>query len=488
MELEKKQIREKNRLGMIISIIIAVSILLITVLGFVNAVTPPLLVRLAVGILIILVVTLLYGKFKDSMVYRHICSVAMILLYLVTIFSGDLPEMYAIVYSIAMLVMLFSSMQMSIMGAGAAILGTVVYGIMLINKGTMTPVAFVVDIVYVVATCTIACAITKLQNRQNAESIQTVRHGADQQLKTSHDIVHLAEELNKRFVDAQEMASALTETMKTSNDSVSEIAQSTRMNAEAIEKQTGQTADIQQSINDVGDEARNMEEISTRTHASVEEGVLLIEQLKKQATEVAKINTETKQTTEQLNESIRDVQEITNTILGISSQTNLLALNASIEAARAGEAGKGFAVVADEIRKLSEDTRKATEEISNIIAKLTEDAESAANSMTLSAEYADKQNELITQTGDKLVSIKAETDVLYNGVMQVSNSVANIVTANGLIMDSITNLSATEQQVAASTETAMSLSDSSMDALKNMNAVLGDISQISEEMGRVARG
>ena len=78
--------------------------------------------------------------------------------------------------------------------------------------------------------------------------------------------------------------------------------------------------------------------------------------------------------------------------------------------------------------------------------------------------------------------------MLYNGVMQVSNSVANIVTANGLIMDSITNLSATEQQVAASTETAMSLSDSSMDALKNMNAVLGDISQISEEMGRVARG
>lgn len=68
MELEKKQIREKNRLGMIISIIIAVSILLITVLGFVNAVTPPLLVRLAVGILIILVVTLLYGKFKESVV------------------------------------------------------------------------------------------------------------------------------------------------------------------------------------------------------------------------------------------------------------------------------------------------------------------------------------------------------------------------------------------------------------------------------------
>lgn len=488
MDFEKKQIMEKNRMGMIISIIITVSILLITALGFFNGIKIPLIIRLIIGILSILAVTLLYVKFKDKLMYRHICSAVMIEMYLTTIFTGDIPEMYAVVFSIAMLVMLFSNMRITIAGAIVAILGTVVYGLLLINKGTMTPVAFVVDIVYVVATCLIACAITKLQNRQNTEALQTVQHGADMQLRTSNDIVHLAEELNQRFVNAQEMASALTETMKTSNDSVSEIAQSTRMNAEAIEKQTGQTADIQQSINAVGDEAKNMEEVSNRTHTSVEEGVQLIEQLKRQATEVAKINNETKQTTEQLNESIRDVQEITNTILGISSQTNLLALNASIEAARAGEAGRGFAVVAEEIRKLSEDTRKATEEISNIIAKLTEDAESAASSMTLSAEYADKQNELITQTGDKLANIKQETDVLYNGVMQVSDSVANIVTANGLIMDSITNLSATEQQVAASTETAMSLSDSSMDALKNMNAVLGDISQISEEMGRVARG
>ena len=65
---------------------------------------------------------------------------------------------------------------------------------------------------------------------------------------------------------------------------------------------------------------------------------------------------------------------------------------------------------------------------------------------------------------------------------------ANIVAANELIMDSITNLSATEEEVAASTETAMSLSDSSMDALKNMNSLLGDISRISEEMERVAKG
>ena len=229
-----------------------------------------------------------------------------------------------------------------------------------------------------------------------------------------------------------------------------------------------------------------MGEISENTNATVEQGVQLIEKLKAQAMEVVKINTETRETTTQLNESIKDVEAITETILGISSQTNLLALNASIEAARAGEAGKGFAVVADEIRSLAEDTRVATEKIGEIIAKLTLDAESASSSMTRSAEYAEKQNELIAETGDKLVDIKKDTDALYEGVRQVNTSVEGIIAANGVIMNSITDLSATGQQVAASTDTALSLSDSTMSALDNMNGLLEEINSIATDMEKVA--
>lgn len=65
--------------------------------------------------------------------------------------------------------------------------------------------------------------------------------------------------------------------------------------------------------------------------------------------------------------TIGDISEIVGIISGIASQTNLLALNATIEAARAGDAGRGFAVVAGEIKKLSSDTKAATDKAAAMV-------------------------------------------------------------------------------------------------------------------------
>jgi methyl-accepting chemotaxis protein len=95
--------------------------------------------------------------------------------------------------------------------------------------------------------------------------------------------------------------------------------------------------------------------------------------------------------------ALRAITEKISVIDDITRQTSLLSLNAAIEAARAGDAGRGFAVVAAEVRKLSDRSRVAAEEIADLSSGSVEIAARAEASMDGLATSIGRTSELVQE-------------------------------------------------------------------------------------------
>ena len=120
--------------------------------------------------------------------------------------------------------------------------------------------------------------------------------------------------------------------------------------------------------------------------------------------------------------AMQQVRNVTLTIDTIADTTNMLALNATIEAHRAGEAGATFAVVAAEVKKLAQDTRVATDEITGTITSLDKEA----------GALVEKINKGVNQ-GAKAQADLATIDAT---VQQIAQLVDEVDRQNGQIADS----------------------------------------------------
>ena len=133
--------------------------------------------------------------------------------------------------------------------------------------------------------------------------------------------------------------------------------------------------------------------------------------------------------------SIKDVSEKTDLIKNISAKTNLLAVNASIEAARAGEHGEGFAVVAVEVRKLSEITKIAVEEITNIINISIADNQQTKKMMDKIIPQVESttknMNEVVEKSNEQSKSIKD----IYNSAKQIDDILVKNLSSSKKLID-----------------------------------------------------
>lgn len=362
------------------------------------------------------------------------------------------------------------------------ILAYIIQCVRLSMAGVSDQYTMIIGIIVMFLSAFTTIRVTRLLLQFFEENTNVIKEGAKKQKEANDIMSEVAQQLNNKFEVASELVSVLSSSVSSNDMSMKNISESTESTAEAIQKQAQMCSDINEATSKAEEKTLEMKEDSDMTRVTIDDGAKVVENLKRQAQTVDENNSNTVEATKRLSEKAYEVEEIVGSIMSISSQTNLLALNASIEAARAGEAGKGFAVVADEIRQLSEETKDATNKITDIINQLIQDVETAGQSIEISSQSISIQNNMIDDTKQRFGIIERNVKNLINGIQATEKIMKDIVGATSIISDNISQLSATSEEVFASSAEGVQQSELSVNKMQEFEDVLKEIKELARQL------
>ena len=280
------------------------------------------------------------------------------------------------------------------------------------------------------------------------DSLKEIQKRTDSAIAVANQVTHISNDISNLFSGITKGMNVITEQAGENRTALSDITQASDVNNEAVRRQSEMTQSIYGIVEETQATTLRVQSNAADVLDSVSQGVTLSGEMKNHSIEVQQGMDETSEAVGNLVNHISDVTGITESILSISSQTNLLALNASIEAARAGEAGKGFAVVADEIRKLAEETRQATEQISEIMQTLVDLAGTSQKTLStceegiaLQTTQIDDVNKKFSETYENVGNLKDMVDGIQQAIEEVSTNTAGIVDAVSSVTDNTDKVS-----------------------------------------------
>lgn len=258
----------------------------------------------------------------------------------------------------------------------------------------------------------------------------------------------------------------LSLTMNQSSSATEQIAVSIQSVAEGSQYQANLSEDNAITINEMYNNAKiilnsitSAKDSSGEAQMVTNDGNKTISEVIEQMNNINETIIDSARVSEGLHTKSEEIGQIIDVITSIAEQTNLLSLNAAIEAARAGEQGRGFSVVADEVRKLAEQSRFATQKISEIIKGIQEESRNMSDSMNKSIieiktglNIANHAGEAFKKISQAISIVDAQINGMNSEIMQIEKSIYDIKVSEDKAIEIVREYAASCQDVAASIE------------------------------------
>jgi methyl-accepting chemotaxis protein len=242
-----------------------------------------------------------------------------------------------------------------------------------------------------------------------------------------HDLNKLVSEISVTTVNsasATEELSASAEQVNSSTEHITssfqELARGSDELSKSVKSTKNETEQLLSSIKTISESAHSSSKKASEVSEFARVGSNSASEAGKKMKQIGQAVNSSAFAVEDLDRKSQQIKKVVEVITTISEQTNLLSLNAAIEAARAGEAGKGFAVVAEEVRKLAEESKKATRQIEDMILEISQSTNNAKISIGEGVRQVEEGSVVVNEALKSLELISSKVSDVASQIIQIS--------------------------------------------------------------------